>query len=314
MQAGHWTSGSLPLAQRAEAARAMLSAVHLPWSLDLPDRARYDCELSWRDLGGCSLVECRSAPLAGRRDAAEIRRTEGEHVGMLLVLSGEEHVRQDDDAIRLGAGDMLLWDGARPLCFEVVRPLHKVTLLVPRERLRRAVASREARGAVRLESHTGLGALAAGHLAALSKVARDLPAGHAPLAADILVDLLGRLVDPDAVPTAPGDLLARILAHVEVNLEDQRLSPPRIAAHFGISPRYLHMLVSPTGTTLSTHIRARRLEAMRRDLADPRLAGRSITEIALRWGFCDGAHASRSFKAAYGVSPNFYRTGCGRRG
>ena len=313
MQAGQWTSGTLPVAQRAEAARAMLSAVHLPWSLDLPDRSGYDCDLAWRDLGGCSLVECRSAPLAGRRDAAELRRTEGDHVGMLLVLSGEEHVRQDDTAIRLGAGDMLLWDGTRPLRFEVMRPLHKVTLLVPRERLRRVVASSEPRGAVRLESRSGLGALAAGHLSALPRVARELPPAHAALAADLLVGLLGRLVEPEAAPPAAGDLLGRILLHVEAHLDDPALSPSRLASHFGISPRYLHMLVSATGTSFSAHVRIRRLEAMRRDLADPRLAGRSITEIALRWGFCDSAHASRSFKAAYGVSPTVYRAErCGR--
>jgi AraC-like DNA-binding protein len=102
-------------------------------------------------------------------------------------------------------------------------------------------------------------------------------------------------------------MLSRILRHVEVNLEDQDLTPSRIAARFGISPRYLHMLFSSTGGTFSAHVRARRLAAMRRDLADPRLADRSITQIALAWGFADAAHASRAFSAAYGLSPSRWR-------
>jgi len=46
---------------------------------------------------------------------------------------------------------------------------------------------------------------------------------------------------------------------------------------------------------------------MRRDLADPRQAGRSITEIALDRGFSDSAHASRAFSAAFGQSPSLFR-------
>lgn len=305
MQAGnHWTSGVLPASLRGQATRAMLSSVHLPWSLDLPDQAAHDCSLSWHDLGGCALIECRSAPLSGHRDADDIRRTEGDHVGMLLVLSGEEYVRQGETATRLTPGDMLLWDGGQPVRFEVARPLHKVTLLIPRERLGRAAGQR---GAVRLESRSGLGALAAGHLAALTKIAADIPPGHAPLAADIVVDLLGRLVEPGPAPAHAGDLLPRLLSHVEAHLDDHGLTPSRTAERFGVSVRYLHMLFSATGTTFSAHVRARRLAAMRRDLADPRLAARSVTEIAFAWGFADAAHASRAFSAAYGLSPSRWR-------
>lgn len=305
MQSGTWSSGVLPAALRAQATRAMLSSVHLPWSLDLPDRAAHDCALDWHDLGGCSLIECRSAPLSGRRDAADIRRTEGDHVGLLLVLSGEEYVRQGETATRLTPGDMLVWDGAQPIRFEVAQPLHKVTLLIPRDRLGSRAA--DLRGALRLQSRAGLGALAAGHLAALTRIASDIPPGHAPLAADIVVDLLGRLVEPDPPPSQVGDLLPRMLAHVESHLDDHDLTPSRTAERFGVSVRYLHMLFSATGTTFSAHVRARRLAAMRRDLADPRLAGRSVTEIALAWGFADAAHASRAFSAAYGLSPSRWR-------
>ena len=73
------------------------------------------------------------------------------------------------------------------------------------------------------------------------------------------------------------------------------------------------MLFSATGATLSAHIRARRLAAMRRDLADPRLSDRSITEIALNWGFSDSAHASRAFSAAFGQSPSLFRAAAGSR-
>ena len=57
MDSGTWRSLDLPQALRAQAARAMLSEVHLPWSLNLRDRERYDCRLDWHGLVGCSVVE-----------------------------------------------------------------------------------------------------------------------------------------------------------------------------------------------------------------------------------------------------------------
>ena len=290
MNAGTWRSADLPPRLRAQATRAVLSDVHLPWALSLDDRAAHDCSLDWHPLAGCSVIECRSDRLSGWRDSRELRQTEGEHLGLLLVLAGRERVRQDDVALDLRPGDLLLWDGARPIRFEIVDPLHKVTLLVPRERLERAVTGPEPRGAVLLDGRAGLGALAAGHLQALARIGGNMPAGHAALAADVVIDLR-----------------ARIVGYVHTHYADPQLTPSRIAATFGITPRYLHMLFAATGTTLSAHIRTLRLEAIRRDLSDTRLASRSITEIVLRRGFNDGAHATRAFSAAYGSPPSAYR-------
>ncbi|MET8678043.1 helix-turn-helix transcriptional regulator [Streptomyces sp. NPDC004647] len=54
-------------------------------------------------------------------------------------------------------------------------------------------------------------------------------------------------------------------------------------------------------------IRLRRLEQCRRDLHDPALCARPVSAIAVRWGFRDAAHFSRTFRATYGVPPGEYR-------
>jgi AraC-like DNA-binding protein len=308
---GEWSTRDLPAGQRAAAARAMLSRVHLPWELRLGDRDPYGMRLAWHDLGGCSLIECHSAPLAGSRGGSEIRRTEGDHVGLLHVLSGRERVRQGESRVELADGDLLLWDGARPLDFAVLTPLHKITLLIPRDRLERALPQGGFGGARRLDGLSGLGGILAGHLASLGRLAAGIAPGDAPLAADLVVDLLDRLLAPSPAPAldraAGRDLLRRILAFVEAHLDDPDLTPSRIATALGISPRYLHMVFAETGGTLGAHIRDRRLQRIRRDLADPRLTGQSITEIVFRWGFNDTAHASRAFSKAFGVSPSRFR-------
>ncbi|MFC5818547.1 helix-turn-helix domain-containing protein [Nonomuraea harbinensis] len=45
----------------------------------------------------------------------------------------------------------------------------------------------------------------------------------------------------------------------------------------------------------------------RRALADPRLEGVPINAIAARWGFPNDSHFSRTFRAAFGVTPAAYR-------
>jgi len=75
----------------------------------------------------------------------------------------------------------------------------------------------------------------------------------------------------------------------------------------GISSRYLQDLFHSERKTVSEWIWLRRLEKARRDLLDPLLSRESITQIALACGFCDLAHFSRRFKAAYAMSPREYR-------
>ncbi len=311
MAAGIWNSAHVPAPLRAQAVRHMLSEVHLPWSLDLGDRDLCECRLDWHGLGDCTVIKCRSDRLAGSRGASDIRQTEGEHFGLLLILAGSERVRQEDTVATLGPGDLLLWDSTRPIRFEVTRSLEKITLLVPREKVERATVS-ELRGATRLEGRSGLGALVAAHLSSLTRIATDIPPDHARLASDVLVDLLGRMLDPQDPGPQGGDLVERIARYIDDNLADPALTPTRIATRFGITPRYLHMTWSAAGRTVSAHIRSKRLAAIRRDLADPRLARHTITDIAFAWGFSDAAHTSRAFSTAFGLSPSEYRATCRR--
>ncbi|HFF4424690.1 TPA: helix-turn-helix domain-containing protein, partial [Acinetobacter baumannii] len=51
------------------------------------------------------------------------------------------------------------------------------------------------------------------------------------------------------------------------------------------------------------------LEKVKADLLDKRNKQSSITQIALKWGFWDGAHFSKIFKKTYGISPKEFREG-----
>jgi len=136
----------------------------------------------------------------------------------------------------------------------------------------------------------------------------------APRLADNIVDLLATLyadrLGEVARPTVPTQvLLLRINVFIEEHLDDASLTPDAIATACHISTGYLHKLFRASGSTVSRHIRERRLEQCRRDLLDPGQGARAVSAIGARWGFVDAAHFSRTFKNAYGVSPREYRLG-----
>lgn len=304
---GHWDSRGLARADAGEGVRAELSRVHLPWTLTACRPETVGVRLAWQGLADGTLVEYRGAPCAGHRRASEIRRTDRAFVGLLLVLAGREHVRQGECATELSSGDVFLWDGTRPIDFCVPAPLHKLTLLLPRERLVRGFE--RAGGAPpwgRIATAAGTGALLATHLAALGRHAGGLDDAAATVSVDFALDLVAGLAAPPASAGAAG-VRARAGALIDRHFDDPGLTPTRLAGLLDVTPRYLHMAFAATGGTVAGRIRARRLERLARDLADPRLAGRSVTMLALAAGFDDPAHASRVFRRATGTSPSAFR-------
>ncbi|MFF8831150.1 helix-turn-helix domain-containing protein [Streptomyces sp. NPDC015131] len=150
-------------------------------------------------------------------------------------------------------------------------------------------------------------------LVTVAESAAAYPAHVGQGVAGTVADLLGTLAagrGPGArALSRAGDhagMARRVRQFVNENLGDPALGPELIAARHQVSVRYLHKVFEGEGTTLSRWIRRRRLEECRRELARPVRgdAGTSLAAVARRWGFANAAHFSRSFRAAYGISPS----------
>jgi AraC-like DNA-binding protein len=101
--------------------------------------------------------------------------------------------------------------------------------------------------------------------------------------------------------------LKAIQVYICENLATQGLSVQSVAAQYGLSLRYIHMLFEGDGTTFSTFVREQRLLQARIMLISPRYAGRSISSIAFAVGFGDLSHFNRSFRGRFGASPTEVR-------
>jgi len=85
------------------------------------------------------------------------------------------------------------------------------------------------------------------------------------------------------------------------------LSAATVAAHIGVTPRYIHMLFEPEGMSFTQFVLGERLAAAHGMLNAPRHASDTITSIAYAVGFADLSHFNRSFRRRYGCTPSDVR-------
>ncbi len=223
-------------------------------------------------------------------------------------------------------GDLFAADGAEPLALDEAEEFELHLVLVPRRVL---TLTDE-----RVSALSGLRPAADGTVAPLLAPLVRRAAGAGPgtsprsalrLAGGIadLVELLATAAEgAEAEPQGGGGsggqdrevLFRRLRAYVDANLWDRDLTPSAVAEAQHISLRYLHKLFEGRGSTVGRWIQHRRLEEARRELARPGREDITVSAVARRWGFASATHFSRSFRAAYGMSPSDWRDGRTRRG
>jgi AraC-like DNA-binding protein len=104
-------------------------------------------------------------------------------------------------------------------------------------------------------------------------------------------------------------LATRIMIHLRNRLSDPGLSADSVAAHFGISKRYLYVVLAQIDVTFGDWVRTERLRRAAEALRDPAMAGTSVAAIARAAGFLDHSSFSRSFREHFGRTPSEYRDG-----
>ena len=109
---------------------------------------------------------------------------------------------------------------------------------------------------------------------------------------------------PSSAKPSRAQLREMAVAYIERHLSNPALDVAQIAAHCGVSVRYLHAACAETGMRLGAYIRAERMVRAREALRDPTLKRRPLAEIALHWGYGDPAHFSRAYKAHFGIAPS----------
>lgn len=262
---------------------------------------------STRDLQICRLsAQAHRAANAPRSSAKRQRNYK-----IAMQLAGHSEFEQDGLKARLSPGDWAIYDTSKPYLMTasdavdlaiVVLPQHLVPLR-PAERhvLVRTLDART--GAGRMVRSLLLDALDALDTLSEAKPCEELSAGLTRMLQLAVADNL-ESASQRPLPTV---LRTRIVDYVGQHLAEPDLSVEQIARSLNCSKRYLHRVFDTESSTLAKYIVQLRLTSICGDFGNTLLRERSITEIAMKWGFVSPGHFSRTFKEAFGMTPREYR-------
>jgi AraC-like DNA-binding protein len=275
----------------------------------------FDAEISRVEIGEMRAALAVSRPSRVSRSSRQVALSRQAFFMLHLHLAGESVNRQDGREIRLRQGDFAMVDSTRPYEIAFDEATSILVLRFPQSMVRRVIANPEAITLRPMSGQSGASAFASCFMQGFW---RSIEAG---LSADSAGRLCGPLLDVLSnayaeLPAAQVDgysvtraLSVQIRSFVEEHLGEPGLGPARIAAAFGISTRYVHVLFKAEllSVTVSDYIQHRRLEAAARALADTRRPVANIGSLAFALGFKTQAHFSRLFRARYGVTPSEFR-------
>ncbi|HEY9290952.1 MAG TPA: hypothetical protein VIP98_06725 [Microlunatus sp.] len=243
------------------------------------------------DLGTVELVELTSSPARIVRNRKLIMESDPELSAVLLPIRGRVDLAQQGRRTSLGPGELALYDSSHPFDVRLDEPTTLLRAQLPSAMLPPAARIEPVLG-VRISGRAGISGLLVETLTRLMTDAASYRLSDLTRLGPVITDLMAATLasqldhEPD-LPGASGrrGLLLGIEAFVQRHLSDPDLSPNMIAAAHHISVSYLHRLCQGQGWTLAASIRERRLERIRRDLADPALLDVPVHRIAARWAF-----------------------------
>lgn len=273
---------------------------------------RFDGRLELGDAGGLKLCRIIASRHRVVRTPGLIRGDDRGYVKIVAQLKGSARFEQNGRQVVLSPGEWSMYDTTRAYIVSNPEPIDQLAVLLPRDRLIRAGVDLDQIVVRRFAGRSGVSRLAFDMLTSAFQELPTLTRGNSGSELGETMAHLVRLATLDrlGIESEAGrreTMRDRVKAYIDANLQDPLLSLDRVAAAIGCSKRYLHKLFSTETETLNSHIWHARLERIRQDLANPRLLGRSITEIAFAWGFNSSTHFSRSFRERYGVSPRSFR-------
>jgi AraC-like DNA-binding protein len=272
---------------------------------------RFAARLTTRTAGTLRFARSESSGYRIMRSRSDIDSAPADHWTIYLQLDGRTVFEQDGEAITLDPDDIALLDGRRPFRADFSAGGRRAVAKVPRQMLDHRAPWLTRRALHRIPADAQFADLARDHLIALTAEEAPPDDGASHVLGDNLANLLALAGAGDILPRrmAPDLQLEAILAFCRQNLHDSELTPQRVAAHFGISLRTVHLRFELIGQTFGRWLLEHRLDACRAALRDGRQRAANVSEIAYRWGFNDLSHFNKVFRARFNTTPRAWRNG-----
>ncbi|MGC3965256.1 MAG: helix-turn-helix domain-containing protein [Rhodocyclaceae bacterium] len=278
---------------------------------DLYGDATFDGRMATYYAGDVVLTQLEANRHRVIRSGRMARTCDVDHLKIVAPWHGSAIVEQDGRQACVRPGGWAIYDTTSGYQVENPERCRHLIVMLPKSQLQQA--------GLRLDALTGR-QVGGGHgisrvaLETMRNVYGELPvmtpaAAHG--AGQLILELvrlsLQELAGQHSATTQQAAFRDRIRDYVGLHLRDPELSIERIASALNCSKRHLHNAFADEDDTLANHILRRRLQATLRELRVSEPPLRTVTEIALSWGFASVAHFSRVFREHTGMSPTEFR-------
>jgi AraC family transcriptional activator of tynA and feaB len=275
------------------------------FDVDPLEASSLDVRVNYTTVSRLKLCQIEASQHRIAHTLSRARSSEHPYVKIVFQTYGISHFEQGGRHIDLMPGDCLLYDVSCP--HTIISPSltrHEV-VIVPKDLLQERGLQLAKMSPCKLSARTGTGRIAYDFVHAAFDEATKLSPYNAVGVADSLIDLLLlplREADTMFDRAGPEAMYVRAQAFIREHLRDPDLCIDQISAALGCTKRYLHMLFSDRGLTVSDYIWQTRLQNCRHELETQ--AGKTITDVAFSWGFSSSSHFSRVFRKYFGVVPS----------
>ena len=309
-----FSTNAFPEHKRFSAYRDELAKVSCGLDLLVKDESRFHADLEFRRVGNIDIMINTSTPIETARTPLLVRDGDDSLLVMML-LSGSAHQTQCGNDCKLNAGDAIICDSGYPGEFNLVAASELLILKIPRMKLGVMFPQVSRFAGAMLDRDPVALRLLSGYIAGTLNV--DFCGGNtqaARLHEDHIVDLAALALGTEGDTrrfaeqrSAQAVRRAALIREIEASSSDPSFDVSTVALRLGITVRYVHHLLVPTGRTFSEHVLNNRLARGVALLRDPRQPSRKIADIACDAGFTDLSYFNRTFRRRYGVTPTDMR-------
>lgn len=273
-----------------------------------PDRG-FQGRVTSRAFGDVHVSLVTSGAHSARRLPESIHPDDVRYVKLSLQLAGISVYTQDGRSATVGPGDLVIYDTSRPYAMDTAEDVESFVVMMPPSVLSLSRSNVDLLSARVLAATSVVGECAAPFMRQFVRRFESLSTEDGGRLIRAFLSLVDAILHAE-LSSLTGDIsdFDRIRNYIEDHLDEETLTPARIAQENFISLRSLQYLFQDHGTTVSQFLRSEKLDRCSLDIASPAFTDETVAQIASRHGFHTPASFSRLFKQRFGLSPGKWRT------
>ncbi|WP_413538357.1 helix-turn-helix transcriptional regulator [Enterococcus malodoratus] len=232
-------------------------------------------------------------------------RRDQKYFGLRFIRSGQECHSFNYQSIFLDKDECLFFDLSGKGGYRRLSRVEGINLLFPYKMLAAKLPNMED-FCMKLNCRQGLGKIMFDYTFSIEEQLSGLSEDDRVLIIDNYLEVLCQwlIQSENKFPNRHNTkVFAQIQDYISHHLSNETLNLSLVATEFNLSQRSIQKLFEEQGLTFSKYLTNERLRHAAQDLVNSHL---TVTEIALKWAFCDTSYFCRKFKIKFGRTPSIY--------